>query len=59
MTALQAALPLEFSSHTQLFAFLIVIAILVFKPQGLVALLPRRILTRWRKRELALGAGEA
>jgi branched-chain amino acid transport system permease protein len=58
-TALQAALPLQFSSHTQLFAFLIVIAILVLKPQGLVALRPQRILTRWRKRRLALRAGEA
>jgi hypothetical protein len=36
-----------------------VIAILVLKPQGLVALRPQRILTRWRKRRLALRAGEA
>jgi branched-chain amino acid transport system permease protein len=37
INTLQAALPAEFASHTQLFAFLAVIAILVFQPEGLVA----------------------
>jgi branched-chain amino acid transport system permease protein len=37
INTLQAALPAEFASHTQLFAFLAVIAILVFQPEGLIA----------------------
>lgn len=59
MTALQASLPLQFSGHTQLFAFLVVIAILVLKPEGLVALRPHRVLKRWRRRELEPTPGEA
>ncbi len=38
ITALQATLPQSLSSHTLLFAFLGVIAILVFKPDGLVSI---------------------
>jgi branched-chain amino acid transport system permease protein len=38
INALQASLPNNLASHTQLFAFLAVIAILVFKPDGLVAI---------------------
>src|SRR5262249_46161126 len=38
ITALSAALPVNLSSYTQLFAFAAVIAILVFQPQGLIAL---------------------
>ena len=38
INALQATLPITLKSHTQLFAFLAVIAILVFQPGGLVAL---------------------
>ncbi len=35
--ALQALLPISINSHTQLFAFAAVIAILVFQPDGLIA----------------------
>jgi branched-chain amino acid transport system permease protein len=52
INTLQAALPAEFASHTQLFAFLAVIAILVFQPEGLVAFrsgLLGRALRRRRK----------
>src|SRR5262245_21236830 len=47
INALQASLPVTVNSHTQLFAFLIVILILVFLPDGLVSL-PRR-LRAWRR----------
>jgi branched-chain amino acid transport system permease protein len=46
ITALQAVLPVNFSSYTQLFAFLAVIAILVFQPNGLIAVRWRRLLRR-------------
>ena len=38
ITALQATLPQSLSSHTLLFAFLGVIAILVLKPDGLISI---------------------
>jgi branched-chain amino acid transport system permease protein len=38
INALQATLPIGVNSHTQLFAFLAVIAILVFLPNGLISL---------------------
>lgn len=38
INALQATLPRSLSSHTLLFAFLVVIAILVLKPDGLVSI---------------------
>ncbi len=38
INALQATLPFTLASHTLLFAFLAVIAILVFQPEGLVAI---------------------
>jgi branched-chain amino acid transport system permease protein len=47
INALQATLPVTVNSHTQLFAFLVVILILVFLPDGLVSL-PRRI-RDWRR----------
>jgi len=37
VTALQASLPVDLSSYTQLFAFSAVIAILVLRPNGLFA----------------------
>ena len=60
INALQATLPFEFASHTLLFAFLAVIAILVFQPEGLVALrfgLIGRLLQRFRKTPEAAEAG--
>lgn len=47
INALQATLPTSVNSHTQLFAFLVVIAILVLLPDGLVTL-PRRV-RAWRR----------
>ena len=47
INALQATLPTSVNSHTQLFAFLVVIAILVLLPDGLVTL-PRRV-QAWRR----------
>ena len=47
INALQATLPTSVNSHTQLFAFLVVIAILVLLPDGLVTL-PRRV-KAWRR----------
>ena len=38
INALQATLPITLKSHTQLFAFLVVIAILVLSPNGLVSI---------------------
>jgi branched-chain amino acid transport system permease protein len=47
INALQATLPTSVNSHTQLFAFLVVIVILVVLPDGLVTL-PRRV-RAWRR----------
>ena len=47
INALQATLPTSVNSHTQLFAFLVVIVILVLLPDGLVTL-PRRV-RAWRR----------
>jgi branched-chain amino acid transport system permease protein len=41
INALQASLPRSVASHTQMFAFLLVIGILVVAPDGLVGLLRR------------------
>ena len=60
INALQAALPFELASHTLLFAFLAVILILVFQPNGLVAIrlgLVRYVMQRFRKTPRAAGAG--
>jgi branched-chain amino acid transport system permease protein len=62
INALQASLPVELASHTQMFAFLLVIAILVITPEGLVGLYQR-----WRgwmrrrriQREVELAPTEA
>jgi branched-chain amino acid transport system permease protein len=47
INALGATLPITVKSHTQLFAFLAVIAILVFLPDGLISL-PRK-LREWQR----------
>jgi branched-chain amino acid transport system permease protein len=49
INALQALLPLSINSHTQLFAFAVVIAILVFQPDGLVGV-RARVARAWRRR---------
>ena len=56
INALQATLPTSVNSHTQLFAFLVVIAILVLLPDGLVTL-PRRV-QAWRRSRRPSLAGE-
>jgi branched-chain amino acid transport system permease protein len=48
INALQATLPIELNSHTRLFAFVAVIAILVFLPDGLISL--PAAYQRWRRR---------
>lgn len=56
INALQASLPTTLNGHTQLFAFLAVIAILVFQPNGLVAVRAGvlvRLWKRWRKPAVA------
>jgi branched-chain amino acid transport system permease protein len=55
--ALQATLPITLKSHTQLFAFLLVIAILVFVPNGLISL--RGALARGWRRWRGAVAGES
>jgi branched-chain amino acid transport system permease protein len=57
INALQASLPLSLAGHTQLFAYIAVIAILVFQPDGLIAL-PQRIQRRKRRREALAAALE-
>ena len=47
VNVLQATLPISINSHTQLFAFLVVILILVVLPDGLVSL-PHRV-NAWRR----------
>jgi branched-chain amino acid transport system permease protein len=49
INALQATLPVTVNSHTQVFAFLVVILILVVLPDGLVSL-PRRLRDARRSR---------
>jgi branched-chain amino acid transport system permease protein len=49
INALQATLPTNINSHTQLFAFLAVIAILLFQPNGLVAI-RFGVVRRWWRR---------
>jgi branched-chain amino acid transport system permease protein len=50
INALQASLPTHLASHTQMFAFLVVIGILVVAPDGLVGLI-RRYRVWLRRRE--------
>ena len=57
INALGATLPITLKSHTQLFAFLIVIAILVFLPGGLVSLRARSLVGWWRRRRPAAVEG--
>jgi branched-chain amino acid transport system permease protein len=49
INALQATLPTSLASHTLLFAFVFVIAILVFQPNGLVAFRTGIIGSIWRR----------
>jgi branched-chain amino acid transport system permease protein len=49
INALQATLPIGVNSHTQLFAFLGVIAILVFLPNGLISFRLGAIRRWWRR----------
>lgn len=49
INTLQASLPTELASHTQMFAFLLVVAILVIAPDGLVGLYYR--LRGWVRRQ--------
>jgi branched-chain amino acid transport system permease protein len=49
INALQALLPLSINSHTQLFAFAVVIAILVFQPDGLGSIRGRAARGWWRR----------
>jgi branched-chain amino acid transport system permease protein len=60
INALQATLPITLKSHTQLFAFLLVIAILVFVPNGLVSLRGGAVVRFWRRlRRTATAEGPA
>jgi branched-chain amino acid transport system permease protein len=49
INALSATLPITLKSHTQLFAFLVVIAILVFIPNGLVSVKASAFSRIWRR----------
>jgi branched-chain amino acid transport system permease protein len=49
VNALEALLPQNISSHTQLFAFAVVIAILVFKPEGLITIRGSFVRSWWRR----------
>jgi branched-chain amino acid transport system permease protein len=49
INALQATLPIGVNSHTQLFAFLAVIAILVFLPNGLISFRLGAVRRWWRR----------
>ena len=59
INALQAALPTNLASHTLLFAFLAVIAILVFQPEGLVAVRSGFLTRIWRRLRRPVVAEEA
>jgi branched-chain amino acid transport system permease protein len=49
LNLLQATLPLSINNHFQLFAFAAVIAILVFQPNGLIAIRGGLVRTWWRR----------
>ncbi len=49
LNVLQATLPLSINNHFQLFAFAAVIAILVFQPEGLIAVRTGFVRTWWRR----------
>lgn len=62
INVLQAALPTKLASHTQMFAFLLVIAILVLRPDGLITVRFGIVSSAWRRlrggtRPAAEGAG--
>ena len=49
INGLQASLPTQFASHTLMFAFIAVIAILVLAPNGLVAIRGGAVKRAWRR----------
>lgn len=49
INALQASLPTKFASHTLMFAFVVVIAILVLAPKGLIAVRGGVFVRAWRR----------
>jgi branched-chain amino acid transport system permease protein len=54
---LGATLPITLKSHTQLFAFLAVIAILVFVPDGLISVRGDAVVRLWRRLRKPVGEG--
>jgi branched-chain amino acid transport system permease protein len=56
---LGATLPISVKSHTQLFAFLVVIAILVFVPDGLITLRHGGVTGWWKRRREPVTEGAA
>jgi branched-chain amino acid transport system permease protein len=58
INVLQASLPTKLASHTQMFAFLVVIAILVLRPGGLVTLRFGVLVRAWRRLRSAQPAAE-
>jgi branched-chain amino acid transport system permease protein len=59
INVLSATLPITLKSHTQLFAFLVVIAILVFIPNGLVSVRAGAFSRLWRRVRRIAPAEEA
>jgi len=59
INALQATLPISINSHTQLFAFAAVIAILVFKPDGLITIRFGFLRSWWHRLRGRPAVGEA
>ena len=55
---LGASLPITLKSHTQLFAFLAVIAILVFVPEGLISVRGGAVARIWRRLRKSKPAAE-
>src|SRR5207247_1977777 len=58
MNILQSTLPITLKSHTQLFAFLAVIAILVFVPDGLITVRGGAVAELWRRLRKPKSAAE-
>jgi branched-chain amino acid transport system permease protein len=59
INVLSATLPITLKSHTQLFAFLVVIGILVFIPNGLVSVRASAFSRIWRRLRRIAPAEEA
>jgi branched-chain amino acid transport system permease protein len=58
INVLQASLPTKLASHTQMFAFLVVIAILVLRPGGLVTLRFGVVVRAWKRLRSPQAAAE-